>query len=334
MRIKSKITVTLLLLASSIQCIFAGPWLKPGNMAVKSDIDLLADNSYIIAPVLTWPIAWVNIGPELLSKASKKRIKTSAPDVQQAYQRILTLYKSSQAKHQTTLRVSGGHNINPFRTFAWQPRADFTTSVSTSYTNASHHFAGKLEVSYGDYADLTRNVHLGGSYLYGLFGNWAVGFDKVNRWWSPAYSDSLILSNNAAPLPTFTVQRLRAYPFKTKWLSWLGPWSLTSSLSVGSPNTPVTHPLIWLTNFTFRPIPSLQFSLSRVAYFAGDQRPLTWAMLKNLLLFQDNAYDDKGHGNTSAKDAPGTEHVETTVLWSLFPRFHMHLNFYLHIDLI
>src|SRR3990167_4811585 len=317
--------------------LYAGPWLFAGepwstnaSSTTKSDIDLLVSYGLIQAPVLTWPIAWENIGPPLLSDESKEKIKAAPTYLQLAYLRIVSQYRLAIT---TDLKLAtfaiGGGNINPFRTFDYQPRSDFNTGGALEKQGL--HWASELAVSYGNYADVTHDVHLDDSYLYGFLGNWGIGVDKMPRWWSPAYSDSLILSANAPALPTITIQRMRAQAFQTKWLKWIGPWSLTTSLSVGGENVPVPHPLIWLTNLSFRPIESLQFSISRIAFFAGDTRPINNPMLINLLIARDNCTPtNHADPNYCQLYSPGTEHVEFTLSWSPYKLFSHPTTFYLH----
>lgn len=311
---------------------FAGPWLLPGSLSVKSDIDILANAGLIKAPVMTWPIAWVNIGPQLLSSETKAKLRKESPAVKGAYQRILKLYKNNYQPHhlQSSVYASIAGSRNPFRTFEYEPYADFATGTAAAYQ--SKHVATSANVSY--YRAINKSysnyVHVDNSFAYLLLGNWAIGFDQFNRWWGPAYSDSTVMSQNAEPFPTFTIQRMKAESFHTKWLHWIGPWSLTTSLSsqfdgggAGNPNA-----MIWLTNASFRPIDSLQFSLSQVVLFAGDARPLTWPMFENLVTLQGYCDDGKGNGNTPCKYEPGKNHVETGVLWSLDPRFSIPVDLY------
>ncbi|MCX7125359.1 MAG: hypothetical protein NTU49_06360 [Gammaproteobacteria bacterium] len=309
---------------------FAGPWLLPGNLGVKSDIDLLADAGLIKAPVMTWPIAWVNIGPELLSPETKAKLPKEPAAVQEAYQRIVTLYQQSYQpyKIQTAAYASGSNKLNPFRTFQYQPYADFASGVSAAYQ--MKHFADSLNISYYNAPNQSYSpyAHIDNSYAYFLFGNWAIGFDQFNRWWGPGYSDSMILSQNAEPFPALGIQRMDAEAFKTKWLHWIGPWSVSS---VVSENGPVDYPyvnatdndLFWFTNITFRPLQSLQFDVTRNVLFSGRERPLTGPMLLNLITLQDS-YEK----SMSAQNAPGSEEWEVGTNLSLDPMFHIPVNFY------
>ncbi|MCX7117672.1 MAG: hypothetical protein NTW94_07200 [Legionellales bacterium] len=336
MLFKSVVTVGCgALLACCSFSVFSGPWLAPSeawessaNLATKSDVTLLSDYGFIQAPILTWPMAWKDIGPSLLSDASEKRLKESPPFVQLTYFRVLSMYRRSmQRAPSAAAYVSGGHDINPFRTFEFQPRSSFQGGASIE--QQGDHFASKLALDYGQYQDVTQKVHLDDSYLYGFLGNWALGIDKLNNWWGPGYSSSMILSANPPPLAKMTFRRMQSLPFETKWLSWIGPWSLTTSLSMGGAEVPEPHPLIWLFNLSIRPLESLQFSLSRNSLFAGDDRPLNWRMLGNLLTADDNC-DPNIYGQAYCdKNTPGNELWELTADWNLYKTFRVPANLYL-----
>ena len=314
---------------------FCGPWLAPSepwissaNLATKSDITLLADYGFIKAPILTWPMSWKNIGPSLLRASAKKQLKNSPPFVQQTYFRILSQYRMAiQKTLKPAVYLSGGHDVNPFRTFEFQPRNDFQGGASIE--KQGDHWAAKLAVDYGQYDDVTNNAHVDDSYLYGFLGNWALGVDKMNAWWGPGYSASEILSANPPPLAKITFQRMQALPFETKWLSWIGPWSLTTSLSRGGPEVPEPHPLIWLLNLSIRPWESLQLSMTRSSVFAGDQRPLNWRMTQNLLMADDNC-DPSIYGEEYCqKNTPGNELWEVTADLNFYKILHIPANLYL-----
>jgi|GEM_PF-6525017 len=310
---------------------FAGPWLLPGSLSVKSDIDLLADAGLIKAPVMIWPIAWANIGPDLLSDETKKKLSKEPESVQQAYQRILTLYQQSYQpyKAQTAIYASGSNRLNPFRTFQYEPYAKLASGVSSGYQ--MKHFAESINVSYyhapnQSYSD---DVHLDNSYAYLLSENWAFGVDQFNRWWGPGYSGSMILSQNAEPFPTIDFQRIKAKAFQTKWLHWIGPWTLASYLSEDGPSfysypSGVDNILFWYTSVSFKPLQSLQFDISRSTHFAGKQRPVTGNMLLHILSFQ-NAYSSDIPG----QDVPGSDEWDIGLRWGLQNTFHIPVDLYM-----
>ncbi|OGT43147.1 MAG: hypothetical protein A3F13_05280 [Gammaproteobacteria bacterium RIFCSPHIGHO2_12_FULL_40_19] len=320
-------TFIFLLMASSA---LAGPWLLPGNLSVKSDIDLLADAGLIKAPVMTWPIAWVNIGPELLSPETKAKLPTEPESVQLAYQRIVTLYQKSYQpyKSQQGAYIAGSNRLNPFPTFQYQPYAKFANGISTAYQ--MKHFAESANISYysAPNQSYSNYVHIDNSYADLLLGNWAIGFDQFNRWWGPGYSDAMILSQNAEPFPALGIQRMHAEAFKTKWLHWIGPWSVSSVVSENGSSyyrypVSVDNDLFWFTNISIRPFQSLQLDVSRNVLFAGTQRSMTWPMFDNLVTGQD-AYVN----GLSVRDAPGSEEWDIGGKLNLESLLHIPVSLY------
>src|SRR6185503_3711710 len=45
----------------------ADPWLAPGDEALRSDIELLADAGILHGPVTTWPMSWPDIARDVVS---------------------------------------------------------------------------------------------------------------------------------------------------------------------------------------------------------------------------------------------------------------------------
>lgn len=335
MRVKKSLYLFFYVIALCCHPAYAGPWLTPSeawtssaNLATKSDVTLLADYGLIKAPILIWPIAWDNIGPALESEASQEQIKKCPFYIQQAYFRILAQYRLATRTHlQPKAYLSGGHDINPFRTFDYQPRSDFQGGASLEKQGT--HWAAKLASDFGRYDDVTSDAHFDDSYLYLFLGNWGIGVDKMNRWWGPGYSSSMVWSANPPPLANVSIQRMQALPFESKWLRWIGPWSLTSSLSIGGPEVPEPHPLIWLLNLSTRPVESVQLSLSRSSLFAGDKRPLNWRMLGNLLTADDNCDPNIYGAEYCQKYTPGNELWELTVDWNWYKTWRVPADLYL-----
>ena len=55
--------LSLLFLNSS----FAAPWVEPDDLALRNDIQLLADIGLLTAPVTTYPLMWNAIKDDILS---------------------------------------------------------------------------------------------------------------------------------------------------------------------------------------------------------------------------------------------------------------------------
>ena len=88
-----------------------------------------------------------------------------------------------------------------------------------------------LQGSYVADPDDDKDWRADGSYLGVNFGNFMLSAGFMERWWGPGWDGSLILSTNARPIPSITLERNYTDPFKTKWLSWMGPWR--ASIAMG-----------------------------------------------------------------------------------------------------
>ncbi len=123
---------------------------------------------------------------------------------------------------------------------------------------------------------------------------------------------SLILSNNARPAPGITVQRNNSAPFKTKWLSWMGPWTLTSFMSLLDDERVINNAWLWGFRGSFRPTRGLEIGLSRTAQWCGDDRPCDLKTFLRLL----NGNDNRG-ANVDPEDEPGNQLAGIDIRWTL-----------------
>jgi capsule assembly protein Wzi len=123
-----------------------------------------------------------------------------------------------------------------------------------------------------------------------MFSNWQVSFGRQSLWWGPGDGGPLMLSDNAAPLNMFRINRVT--PFKLpSILGWLGPLRLEFFLGqlsgqqfmnvkgiMGSfTHTLHPQPMIHGQRFTFKPTPNFEFGFSRTVIFAGEGVPFTLA---------------------------------------------------------
>ncbi|MCB1623527.1 MAG: capsule assembly Wzi family protein, partial [Pseudomonadales bacterium] len=131
-----------------------------------------------------------------------------------------------------------------------------------------------------------------GSYVGVNLGNFMISAGAMERWWGPGFEGSLILSNNARPIPSITIERNYTDPFKSKWLSWIGPWRASIALGraegsdVALPNT-----RFFAARVNFRPRSWLELGLTRTAQWCGDGRPCSLRTFGDLLIGRDNRSD-------------------------------------------
>jgi hypothetical protein len=128
-----------------------------------------------------------------------------------------------------------------------------------------------------------------GSYVGVNFGNFMLSTGYMERWWGPGWDGSLILSTNARPIPTVTLERNYTDPFESRWLSWIGPWR--ASIAMGraeSHDVPVPEVRFFAARVNFKPRPWLEFGLTRTAQWCGGDRPCDWDTFVDMVFGNDN----------------------------------------------
>ena len=137
--------------------------------------------------------------------------------------------RSLASEGNATLGIEVGAAARPtqLRTFADTPREEGEISLYAA-SFFGDRFGGRLQVTGAVDPDDDLPGRLDGSYVAGKFGNWIFTVGQQDRWWGSGWEGSLIMSNNARPVPEISIDRAVSMPFETKWLSWIGPWRLTT----------------------------------------------------------------------------------------------------------
>ena len=278
----------------------ADPWLAPGDAGLRSDIQLLADAGILHGPVTTWPISWPDIARDARA-ASEHGLDAATAD---ALLRVQRLARVSAARGPTGagIRVSGAYQPGALRDFADSPREEGELALRAGWL--SDHIAVNLQGSYVADPDDGQEFRADGSYLGVNFGNFMLSAGYMERWWGPGWDGSLILSTNARPIPTLTLERNYTDPFKTKLLSWMGPWR--ASIAMGRAETsdvPVPDVRFFAARVNFKPRPWLEFGLTRTAQWCGGDRKCDWDTFVDMVLGNDNQVAD----GTVAQDQPGNQ---------------------------
>lgn len=278
----------------------ADPWLAPGDEGLRSDLLLLADAGILRGPVTTWPISWPDIARDVLS-APESGLDEAIGD---ALARVRRLARDASGYGFTGLglRVSGASEPQTLRGFADTPRETGELALRASWL--TDHFAVNLQGAYvADPAD-GQEVRPDGSYLGVNFGNFMLSAGFMERWWGPGWDGGLILSTNARPIPSITLERNYTDPFKSKLLSWLGPWR--ASIAMGeaeSSGVPVANVRFFAARFNFKPRPWLEFGLTRTAQWCGGDRECDWSTFVDMVLGNDNQVQD----GAATAEQPGNQ---------------------------
>jgi Capsule assembly protein Wzi len=311
------------------------PWVAPGNLQVRHDIQLLVDDGVIDIPLSHWPIATADLAQALAAAERKYGLaresggaegESGAQAGEKASEKATWGFTLSNAQFAalTRLRViaarettgffgelSGAARPQVLRTFRNEPRAEY--GVTVGYAGISNeHFGGRLELTVVDSPPDGDNFRLDGSYVTGRLGNWLVTLGAQDRWWGSGWQGSLILGNNARPVPAIALDRAESLPFESKWLRWIGPWRLTTFLGyMEGDRDDYDHPLLFGARIAARPLQGLEISFERTAQFCGEGRSCTWSDFWNLWWGNDNAGE-----NVDADDEPGNQLAGWDVRWA------------------
>ncbi|WP_417319172.1 capsule assembly Wzi family protein [Emcibacter sp.] len=239
-------------------------------MQLRNDVELLARYELITGPVGTWPMSWKQI--------TRNLYRADEMDLP-AYVRSALMRVQQKVPGQWAGKVRLQASTEPeiIRGFDSTARNDLDVSAAVQYNGESTtvNIAGGYRNGNGeDYG------HLDGSYIAQELGNWQLYAGAIDRWWGPGREGTLLLSNNARPMPSIGLMRSEPQPFQTKWLSWMGPWQLRLFVAKMEEVRHVPDALIAGISWTFEPIENWEIGLRRTIQLCGDGRPCdaeTWA---------------------------------------------------------
>lgn len=296
-----------LLLVTSAAPVEAQPFIAPGDPAYRHYLALLHDYELVSASSVTWPVSRSNLDHALVGV--DRQILTA--EQQAAFDALQsgTGYDDSLSWQFKSTAFVGKDPIS-IRSFEGTPRADSGLTFNAAKS------AGRLSVNIAANALINPLDHdkfnLDGSYVSLKFGNWLASAGWQERWWGPGNTSSLILSTNARPSPGVALQRQYSQPFESRWLAWVGPWSLTTFMNLLDDDRAVNDALLWGARVDFTPVPGLQIGLSRTAQWCGSGRSCSLKTFSDVLLGNDN----RGV-NVSFEDEPGNQLAGIDLRWRL-----------------
>jgi hypothetical protein len=275
----------------------ADAWLDAGDAALRHHVEYLVDSGVIDLPLGAWPIPSVDVAVAL-GKVDRGAALPAKylPSLNYVERRIDELSRSA-----TRLRAHASGAARPLviRAFEDTPRAE--GELGADFTAAGERFSGRLSVQLVGNPDDDKSARLDGTYGTVRLGNWLVTAGALDRWWGPGWEGSLLLSNNARPVPAISLDRESSQPFRTPWLSWIGPWRLTTFMGkMEEHRQDRDHPLLFGMRITARPFSNLrlgpilplrgiEFALERTAQWCGEGLPCDLHAFGNVFAGNDNA---------------------------------------------
>jgi hypothetical protein len=272
----------------------AEPWASPGDPRLRHDLQWLFDAGLLSGTSMSWPIGWSQVAEEL----GRIDIGALTPGQQAAVARMQArVARESRTDHVgLSAAISGSVDPTPLRTFEAIPREEGEAALAADWLG--DRFAVKLSATFVTDPDDNQSWRPDGSYAAMALGNWMLSAGYQDRWWGPGWQGSLILSNNARPLPAIALDRNEATPFDVPVLRWLGPWRLSTFMGQLERDRDYSHALLWGLRAEIRPHPTLQIAASRTAQWCGEDRPCGLDTFWDLLIGNDNDQDlDEQPGN-------------------------------------
>ncbi|MDH3614650.1 MAG: capsule assembly Wzi family protein [Gammaproteobacteria bacterium] len=286
----------------------AGPNIATGDLALRHDIQRLADHGVIKGTITTWPLAW---GP-ILDDIDNADATDLPPAVVDALVRIRQRANWETRTQELTFNTEVGFADNATRIRSYQDTPRGRAEVSAGISWIDNWFSADINVQYVDSDQDDEDGRIDNSMIGVVAGNWSIAASTEERWWGPGWDGSLILSNNARPIPSLTIDRVFTDAFESKWLSWLGPWDLSVMFGQLEKERAVPDAQFFGMRFNFRPIPSLEIGLSRTAQWCGDDRPCDFDTFVDLLLGKDNI----GDAGIGEENEPGNQLAGIDFRWA------------------
>jgi hypothetical protein len=283
---RKTIVIASLLLAYGSAVTAQGFFLPAGDARLRDDLTLLVDEGVVNLPLNEWPLARKDVADalravdeeqmqDLALRHALARVRTAVTLPQDAstwriHEVGLTAGQPALLRHEGTLGRENGEIVA--RGGATAERYNITLSAT-----------GVIDPADGN------EVRFDGSDISVQWGNWIFSVNQMDRWWGPGREGSLILSNNARPMPAVSLDRVRSLPVDLPLVRLLGPWRFTGFFGLMENERPdVDRPVFMGMRLSFKPAPIFEFGLSRSAQFCGKGRQCNLKTLGRVLIGRDN----------------------------------------------
>ncbi|MFT5162469.1 MAG: hypothetical protein ACI9FJ_001045 [Alteromonadaceae bacterium] len=278
----------------------AAPWVDTQDPYLKASITALSNGGVLKAPVNTYPLMWKSISGDLNAANA-----SLVPEyLKYAIKHVKHALKHSQKARSSGLKIKVASKNNDFQSFGEQYYAKSELNLFNEYIGDS--WAVKTSFHIVGNANNNKNIGYQGSYAAYMLGNWVASVDQVSQWWGPGNDSVLALSNNAIAFPAVRLTRHMAEPIDLPALNLLGPLSFTTYFGQQEHSNSLQSIRLWGARVNFKPMPSLEIGLTRVAQWSGEGRPGGFSTFIKLLAGKDNAGESSGSDVTLAEE-PGNQ---------------------------
>ena len=296
-----------MLLALCAQARADAGWFESGDTQLRLDLQLLNDAEIIRYPLNQWPVPRAGVQYALANAKDHFATNTAVKAALERVRARAATPPKRRVAFETGIR---GGEPGLWRDFDTLAREDGELGAGLAYDNGR--FSVGLDVTaVADPAD-GDELRADGSQVTVQWGNWLLSANTLDRWWGPGHEGSLILSNNARPMPTVMVERAEARAFETRWLDWLGPWRFSFGISqMENSRQDIDSPLFMAWRIVVMPFKKIELGFSRTAQFCGDQLECNLSVFGNLLAGNDNVGID-----ATPENEPGNQMAGFDIRWN------------------
>lgn len=284
--------------------LMAGPWADPGDMRMRTDVELLKSHGYIHGPINAWPLSWAQIDAGL---QQARVMQGLSPALMAAIDRLETLSARNRQSSRYFARAQFTNDAALVRGFADTARnpADLTLT-------ASHDIGERISVTWGGSflssgtSGQNATQHGNGfsfapSQVAIGVGNFAFYGGWIDNQWGPGHDGSLLFSTSARAFPRLGVRTVQAHPIDLPLLRYLGPVTVDAFVGKLDEKRDFDHPTVMGMRFAFQPTARFEVGLKRGLMLCGKGRPCGLKTISNALIGLGDA------DNTGTLDEPGNQ---------------------------
>ena len=304
------VALGLLAVGLAAGAVSASLWAEVGDATLRSDIELLASYGLIEGPLITWPVPWAQISKGLHVDPDRTLPAHVRQSLLRVRERLEQEEQAAGLRYGYDVTVASRRRLVQGFDGAVREELDGRGWVERRWKSTF------IRLSAGYEGDRQGDFKADGGHIAHAVGNWGVYGGYVDQWWGPGWGNSLILSNNARPIPRLGFMRLAPDAFETRWLSWMGHWRVNGYVGLLDDARAVTSPLIVGVRLTATPVRGFEMGITRTLIICGEGRPCdfdTWIDA----LFPFNEAD-----NTGTRDDPSNQLAGLEARYTLRIRDH------------
>ncbi len=242
----------------------AQQWAPPGDANLRRDVELLKTYNIIRGPLNTWPISW----KQITNNINVNGDNSYPTHVIRAIDRVKRKIPNKGFRASATARYTNEPSL--VRGFGDSARSDADLTVAAAFTEEK--IEANVSVNYRDNVS-NNHVNFDNSYIATHLGNWSLYAGAIDRWWGPGQDNTLLLSTNARPMMSAGLRRNDPKAFKSKWLSWIGPWTWDMFVANMGDDRVISDALLVGMRLGFEPFNNFEVGLSRTLQLCGEGRP-------------------------------------------------------------